>query len=146
MVRPRNDVVVGPMSGATIDELVEMLQEMKIAQVRRDEGQNFLGCHLDFPRRCIWSDSLEQQRTDCSDFQDALRCDVIYLYDNRIHSSETWRPLRTNFGWGGMKDLLRGLEERNVGNTYYSSARIRVKNEIKTQGPQIWEFWLTILA
>mgnify|MGYP000022839658 CR=1 FL=1 len=71
-----------------------------IAQVRRDEGQNFPGRRLDFPRRCIWCDSLEYQWRDCSDFQDALRRDIIFLFDNQIHTTETRNPL----------EMLRGLE------------------------------------
>ena len=144
--RPRDDEMAQPTDGARIDELVDMLREMRISQIRKEETQSFPGRRLDFPRRCIWCDSLEHQRRDCSEFQNALRRDIIYLSNNRIHSSVTQRPLNTNFGRGGMKKLMEEMEENKVNSVYYSSsAGIRAGHETRAQESQVGEFWPIIL-
>ena len=48
-----------PTDEATMDELVDMLREIRISQIRMEETQSFPSRRLDFPRRCIWCDSLE---------------------------------------------------------------------------------------
>ena len=71
-LRPRNDEAAQPTGGATIDEVAGMLREMRISQIRKEDNQNFPGRCLDFPRRCVWCDSLEHVRRECSEFQNAL--------------------------------------------------------------------------
>ena len=67
-LRPRNDEAAQPTGGATIHEVADILREMRISQIRKEESQRFPDRRLDFPRRCIWCDSLEHQRRECSEF------------------------------------------------------------------------------
>ena len=92
------NVVKGPSGGAALEELTKMVRDLQIAQARRgNEGQ---------PRdqrppanqRCIWCDALGHAWRDCADFGEALRSNVVYLWNGRVHASDTWRMLEVNPG------------------------------------------------
>ena len=119
---------------------------MRISQIRKEDNQNFPGRCLDFPRRCVWCDSLEHQRNEFFEFQNALWRDIISLSNNRIHSSVSQRPLNTNFSRGGMKKLMEESEENKVNNIYYSSsAGIQAGHETRARQSEVGEFWPIIL-
>ena len=61
VARPINDMVERPIGGTTINELANMVLDLKFAQVRRDEGRNLLNRWTDLPHRCIWCKSLNHQ-------------------------------------------------------------------------------------
>ena len=52
------------------------------------------------PYRCVWCDSVDHARKDCASLQAAIQQNLIYMEDNIIHWSETWKPLQVNFGRG----------------------------------------------
>ena len=72
-LRSRNDELGQPIGGATIEEVADMLQEMTISRIKKEDSQSFSGRRRGFPRRCIWCDSLEHQRRECSKFQNVIR-------------------------------------------------------------------------
>ena len=49
------------IGGTTSDELGDMVQDLKIAQVRRDGGRNFPNHWPDLSCKCTWCDSLGHQ-------------------------------------------------------------------------------------
>ena len=40
VIRPRNKVVEGPVGRKTIEKVTNMIEDLKIAQARRDEGSS----------------------------------------------------------------------------------------------------------
>ncbi|MCO5603230.1 hypothetical protein L7F22_057377 [Adiantum nelumboides] len=74
-------------------------------QRKRDKMQTKEG----FVHRCIWCDSTDHTRRDCDGFSDALRKDVVFFKDDKIHFRETDLPLRTNFGKGGMQTIVEDM-------------------------------------
>ena len=84
VTRLRNEVVEGLVGGTTMDEFMDMIRDLKIAQARRDEGQNFLGRRPNLACRCIWCDSLDHQR-NFVDFKNALWRKIMYFSENQIH-------------------------------------------------------------
>mgnify|MGYP000630293326 FL=1 len=142
---PPANIVAGPAGGAGLEELTRMVRDLQIAQARRsDEGQ---------PRdrrppanqRCVWCDATGHARRECADFGEALRSNVVYLSNGRVHASDTRRSLDTNFGRGGMKRLMEEAAARHVEAIHYSaSAGIRV-GERATKPDSKTGFWPFIL-
>jgi hypothetical protein len=56
--------------------------------------------------RCVWCNNLEHRRGECADFQEVIRQSFICLDGYKIYSNESWKPLRLNFGRGGMKKII----------------------------------------
>ena len=121
----------------TLDQLAKSLEDLKIAFVKKDEEMKADSRFKD--RRCIWCDSTDHGRGDCEEHKEALRRDLIYYEGNRIHSTETRQPLKTNFRKGGMKKVLQ--EEREGRINYSASAGIRVGESCATQ----ITFWPEVL-
>ena len=64
------------------------------------------------------------------DFAEAIRANVAYLWNGRVHASETRRALDLNVGRGGMKRLMEEAEARHAKTVHYSaSAGIRVRSD-----------------
>ena len=53
--------------------------------------------------RCLWCDVVGHARKDCGDFAEAIRSNVVYLWNGRAYESETRRALELNVDRGGMK-------------------------------------------
>ena len=142
---PPENVVTGPTCGAALEELTRMVRDLQIAQARRsDEGQ---------PRdqrppanqRCVWCDATGHARRECADFGEALRSNVVYLSNGRVHASDTRTLLDMNFGRGGMKRLMAEAAARHVEPVHYSaSAGIHV-GEKATKPNSKYRFWPVIL-
>ena len=97
----------------------------------------------------MWCDAVGHARKDCRDFTEALRANVVYLWNGRVHDSETQRALDSNVGCGGMKRLMEKAAARHAETIYYSaSAGIRVgSNEArKTNEAGFWPLMLEGLA
>lgn len=119
-----------------MDELVKGMRELKLKMAKIEEKTHG---HIDTPNqssgaksgssggrlppRCMWCDSFEHPRRDCTHFTEALRNNIAFFKEGRIHSRETGLPLETNFGKGGMKALVEGTSKvhansSNEGITY----------------------------
>ena len=98
------------------------------------------------PYRCVWCDSTDHARRDCSSLQDAIRQNIVYIDDNVICSSETRRPLWVNFGRGGMKKAMEDADATHVDAMHYAaSARIRLGKD-KIEATRAGEkFWTSVL-
>ena len=46
----------------------------------------------------MWCDEVGHTRKDCGDFAEALRSQVVYLWEGRVHTSDTRRALNRNDG------------------------------------------------
>ena len=68
--------------------------------------------------RCIWCDSLEHAKKDCEDFKKYYRDQVVKYVDMKLAYGDNGELIPTNFGKGGMKDLV---ERRKKGKTVTSS-------------------------
>ena len=78
-----------------------------------------------FVQNCIWCDSTEHERKDCAECAEALRQNIIFYWDRKIHSTQTGEMLQPNYGQGGMK---RRIEDMGLRVNYVaSSAGIRVE-------------------
>ena len=78
---------------------------------------------------------------ECADFAEALKNNVVYMWNNRVHVSEWWRLLEMNTGCGGMKRLMEEAKARHVEAVHYSaSTRIRVGREKGTRRRRILNF------
>ena len=63
------------------------------------------------------------------DLVEAIKANVVYLWNGRVHTNETRRALELNIGRGGMKRLMEEVAARHVETIHYSaSAGIRVRN------------------
>ena len=67
-------------------------------------------------------------RRTAADFVEALRSRVVYLWEGRVHASDTRRALNRNDGRGGMKRLMEQAAARHAETVHYSaSVGIRVR-------------------
>ncbi|MCO5560410.1 hypothetical protein L7F22_014025 [Adiantum nelumboides] len=120
MVKPL--VITPKFDKSIMDELVKGMRDLKVKLAKLEEKGQPLG-PLSRPRqltkegfvhRCIWCDSTDHTRRDCDGFSDALRKDVVFFKDVKIHLRETGLPLRTNFGKGGMQTLVEDMATNHV--------------------------------
>ena len=80
---------------------------------------------------------MDHMRRDCASLREAIRQNNVYMDGNLICSNETRRPLRVNFGRGGMKKAMEDADAMH----YAASAGIRVdkdKNEAARTGTKFW--------
>ena len=97
----------------------------------------------------MWCDVVGQIQKDCGDFTEAMRSNVMYLWNGRVHASETRRALDLNVRRGGMKRLMEEAAARHAETVHYSAlARIRVGGgeARKTNEPVFWSLMLEGLA
>ena len=90
-----------------------MVHDLQIAQARRDGAGH---SHEWWPKndqRCMWCDGVSHIRRDCVDFTDALKNNVVYLWNGWVLTSETRRPLELNIIRGGMKRLMEQATTSN---------------------------------
>ena len=140
-----NDVVRGPSGGAALEELTQMVRDLQIAQTRRDSGEQPRDRRPPARQRCMWSDAIGHIRKDCADFADALRTNVVYLWNGRVHASETRRALELNTGRDRMKRLMEEAVAWHVEAVNYSvSAGIRVGGD-ETRKAKDSGFWPLVL-
>ena len=67
---------------------------------------------------------------------------MVYLKDDQVHSSETWRAIEENFDRGGMKRLTEEAVARHAEVLHYStSAEIRIGGDRSVNS----EFWPLVL-
>ena len=104
-----------------------MARDLQIVQAQRESGGPLRDRKPQGGQRCIWCDAVEHNWRDCADFAEAIRGNVVYLWNGRVHASDTQRPAETNFGHGGMKRLVQEAAARHADVVHYSpSAGIRV--------------------
>ena len=49
----------------------------------------------------MWCDAIGHDWKDCGDFAEAIRANVVYLWNGRVHARETRRALELNIERGG---------------------------------------------
>ena len=84
-------------------------------------------------------------RKDCGDFAEAMRSNVVYLWNGWVHASETRRALELNVRRGEMKWLMEEAATRHAETIQYlASAGIRVgSDEVQnTKGSEFWPLML----
>ena len=137
--KPINNFDKKAMEDSIIEELSKKFEAVSLANFGR-RGPKGREAY-----RCVWCDSFDHSRRECTDLQDAIRKNVVYLDGNMIHSSETRKPLRVNFGRGGLKKIIEEEDARHVEAMHYAaSAGIRVGREnLKTIKPGVG-FWPTV--
>ena len=80
-----------------------MVRDLQIAQAWRDDDEQARNRRPLAGHRCLWCDAVGHARKDCEDFAEAIRSNVLYLWNGWVHASETRRALELNIGRGGMK-------------------------------------------
>ncbi|KAL3698251.1 hypothetical protein R1sor_012327 [Riccia sorocarpa] len=94
-----------------IDALTRQMRELRVEIVglRRDvlvPAVTAPARPRDGPRCCIWCDSLDHMRAECTELAAAVRDRVVHYQDGRLHLSATGEPLMTRWGRGGMRSFL----------------------------------------
>ena len=129
--RKRKGRVAGPSGGVALEKLTKMVRDLQIAQTRRGDGGQPCDRRPPVNQRCIWCDVIRHARRDCADFGEALRNDVVYLWNGRVHASDIWRMLEVNIGQGNMKRLMEEAAVRQVEAIHYSaSVDINVERDV----------------
>jgi hypothetical protein len=140
------DVAKGPSGGSALDELMQMVRDLLIAQARRDGGEPARDRKPPAGSHSLWCDVVGHARKDCRDFAEAIRANVVYLSNGRVHDCETRRMLELNVGREGMKRLMEEAATRHAEIVHYSaSAGIRVGGE-ETRKMTDSGFWPTVLG
>jgi hypothetical protein len=134
-----NDFDKKAIEESIIEELSKKLKAVSLANMARRKQET------KDEYKCLWCNTLEHQRRECTDLQESIFRNVVYLDGYNICSNETQRPLRVNFGRGRMKKIVEEEEVKHVEAMHYvTTARIRVEREnlkpIETRGG----FWLTV--
>ena len=75
----------------------------------------------------MWCDNFEYSKRKCHHFIEALRNNIVFFKERRIHLNERGLSVETNFGKGDIKVLVEGLVkgQRNE-KTKQSMYRIRL--------------------
>lgn len=122
----KHSAIIPPkIDDLAMDELVKGIRELKIKMAKLEERGQPSGDTTKqssvgqtggrFPLRCMWCDSFEHSRRECNEFTEALKNDIVFFKEGRIHSRESGNPLETNFGKGGMKALVYRVEAKTYG-------------------------------
>ncbi|MCO5556607.1 hypothetical protein L7F22_010158 [Adiantum nelumboides] len=122
----------------TLDGLVKGMRDLKVKLANLEEKEQPLGplsrprqqAKEGFVHRCIWCDSIDHTRRDCDGFSDALRKDVVFSKNGKIHLRQTGLPLRTNFGKEGIQTFVEDMA------TNHATSSI----EVATYGVKIESF------
>ena len=69
----------------------------------------------------MWCDNFDHSRRECTDLQDTIHKNVFYLDGNMIHWSETRKPVRVNFGRGGLKKIIEEEDVRHAEAMHYAA-------------------------
>ena len=122
-----------------------MVRDLHIAQARRDGTEQARNRRPPTGHQCLWCDTVGHAWTGCGDFAEAIRSNVVYLWNGRVHVSETRRALELNVGRGGMKRLMEEAAARHAETIHYSaSVGIRVGSD-KARKTKDSKFWLLTL-
>ena len=105
-------VAKGPSGGAALEDLTQMVRDLQIAQARRDIGEQSRDRMPPVGQRCMWCDAVGHIQKECVDFVEALKTNVVYLWNGRVHASETQKALEMNTWRGGMKRLMEEAATR----------------------------------
>ena len=140
------NVLEGLFGGAALEELTKMVRDLQITQARRGDGGQPPDRRLLVNQRCLWCDVVGHAQRDYADFGEALRNDMVYLWNWRVHMRDTRRMLDVNTRRGGMKRVMEEVVGRHVEAINYSaSADIRVGEEKATSPDANPVFWLVVL-
>ena len=119
LVAPAN-ISSGPSGGAALEELTKIVRDLQIAHARRDGGGQSRDRRPHNGLRCMWCNGVDHIQSDYTNFNEALRNNVVYLQNDRVHASETRRPLEMNTRRGGMKRIMEEAMAWNAEAIYYS--------------------------
>ncbi|KAL3702115.1 hypothetical protein R1sor_020137 [Riccia sorocarpa] len=95
-----------------LDDLTRQLRELRVEVAGLRQGPHVPAAVAasarprDGPRRCIWCDSVDHMRAECTDLAVAVRDRVVHYQDGRLHLTTTGEPLMTRWGRGGMRSFL----------------------------------------
>ncbi|KAL3699107.1 hypothetical protein R1sor_017129 [Riccia sorocarpa] len=94
-----------------IDDLTRQLRELRVdvAGLRQGPHVPTVAAPVrprDGPRRCIWCDSVDHMRAECTELAAAVRDGVVNYQNGKLHLTATGEPLMTRWGRGGMKSLV----------------------------------------
>ena len=79
------------------------------------------------------------------EFTEALKSNVIYVWNGRVHVGDTLRAVETNFGRGGMKRIIEEAAAHHAEAIHYSaSAGMRVGGS-EDQRTKDFGFWPLVL-
>ena len=70
----------------------------------------------------MWCDAVDHIRKECVDFTEALRTNVVYLWNGRVHASEIWKALELNTERGGMKRLMEEAATCHAEDVHYTTS------------------------
>ena len=83
-----------------MEELTQMVCDLQIAEARRDDGEQSRDRRPPAGHRCLCCDVAYHIRKDFVDFVEAIRANVVYLWNRQVHASDTRRALELNIRRG----------------------------------------------
>jgi hypothetical protein len=110
--KPTNDFGTKAMEGSIIEVLSRKFETFLLANMnhRTQKGKDTY--------KCVWCDSLEHKKCNCAELREAIR------------RNETRKPLRVNFGKGGMEKIVEEEDAQHVDAMHYAvTAVVRVGRE-----------------
>ncbi|KAL3689956.1 hypothetical protein R1sor_016265 [Riccia sorocarpa] len=108
---PRQQPVGNRDQQNAIDDLTRQLRELRVEVAGLRQGPHVPAVAApvrprDGPRRCIWCDSVDHMRAECTELAAAVRDGVVNYQNGKLHLTATGEPLMTRWGRGGMKSLV----------------------------------------
>ena len=82
----------------------------------------------------MWCDTVGHTRRECTDFAEALKSNVVNLWNGQVHACETRKPLELNISGGGMERLMEEVVARHAEAIHYSASvgiRFRIDDDLK---------------
>ena len=139
-------MVKGPSEGGALEELMQMVRELQIAQAWRDNREQQWDRKPLADQRCMWCDVVGHVQKECADFAKALRSNMVYLWNGRVHASESRKTLELNTGHHGMKRLMEEVATRHTEAIHYSTlAGIQGGSDNDNKKVKDSRFWPSVL-
>ena len=140
------NVVARPSGSMALEKLTKMVCDLQIVQARRDDRGQLRDRSSPFDQRCMWCDVVGHVRRDSTNFPEALKNNVVYLWSGRVHACDMVRPLEVNIEEGSMKRIMEEATARNTEAIHYSVlVGIRVGGEKGTISGSNIRFWPLVL-
>ena len=75
------NVVKGSFGRVALEELTQMVRDLQIAHAWMDDDEQSQDRRPPAGHRCMWSDAVSHIQKDCVDFTEALKANVVYLWN-----------------------------------------------------------------
>uniref|UniRef100_A9U5T4 Predicted protein n=1 Tax=Physcomitrium patens TaxID=3218 RepID=A9U5T4_PHYPA len=133
-----------------MEEIIRGMRDLQIKLARLEENTSINNSKnvskQGYVQRCIWCDDASHTRKDCNEFNNMIRQGIICWKDGKITLKDRKDLLQTNFGKGGMRELVQDyLNENETVARESASYGARVDDEIGGS-TETSEFWVSVVS